>query len=350
VEIAKALSTKARALILDEPTSALSQTEADRLFDLVKDLAEQGVGIIYVSHRLEEIEGLVDRVTVLRDGRSMGTFPASELDRARIVSLITGHDEPPAKLSSQSSRTPGDTVLELRDLTFPGSFEGVSLRVRAGEIVVMTGLLGAGRTEVLETVFGARVPTRGDIRLNGEPVRFSNPSDAIARGVALLPEDRRGQGIIEGLPIFKNLTLASLTDFIGRFGLDIGREISRANQVIKDLSIRTPGPTTLVRSLSGGNQQKVVVGKWLLTSAKLILFDEPTQGLDVGAKDEIYGLLNSLVEEGKALLVVSSDMEEVLEIADRVIVMREGRVVGEFSGEAIQAEEMMSAITLGEAA
>lgn len=349
VEIAKALSTKARVLILDEPTSALSQAEADLLFNLVRDLAAQGVGIVYVSHRLEEIEGLVDRVTVLRDGRSMGTFPARELDRARIVSLITGHDEPPEKLSSQSSRKPGDTVLELRDLTLPGSFEEVSLRVRTGEIVVMTGLLGAGRTEVLETVFGARAPSRGDIRLNGEPVRFSNPGDAIARGVALLPEDRRGQGVIEGLPIYKNLTLPSLGDFVGRFGLDIGREISRANQIIENLSIRTPGPTTLVRSLSGGNQQKVVVGKWLLTSARLILFDEPTQGLDVGAKDEIYGLLNSLVEEGKALLVVSSDMEEVLEIADRVIVMREGRVVGEFSGDGIRAEDMMAAITLGEA-
>jgi ribose transport system ATP-binding protein len=350
LEIAKALSVKARILILDEPTSALGHSEAERLFELVANLARQGVGIVYVSHRLEEITGLVERVTVLRDGKSMGTFRAEELDRGKIVALITGHDSAPAGRAKRRHRPPGPCSLEVRGLTRPGEFEDVSFSVRAGEVVVITGLLGAGRTELLQTLFGARMPQRGEIRVNDRPVRFRGPQDAIAAGIALVPEDRRGQGINEAMPVFMNITLAALGKFIGWIRLRINAEVAHAGGLIRHLAIRTPGCWTLARFLSGGNQQKVVLAKWLSTEAHLILFDEPTQGLDVGAKDEIYALIDSLADQGKAVMVASSDMEEVLKIADRVIVVRGGRIVDEFAGDRMSATAIMTAITLGAAA
>jgi ribose transport system ATP-binding protein len=350
VEIAKALSVEARILILDEPTSALGHGEVERLFELVGNLAGKGVGIIYVSHRLEEITGLVERVTVLRDGRSLGTFRAEELDRDRIVALITGHDTSLAPRSEQLGRRLGPYSLDIRGLTRAGEFEDVSFGVRAGEIVVITGLLGAGRTELLETLFGARLPQNGEIRIHGQPMRFRLPQDAIAAGIALVPEDRRGQGINEAMPVFMNVTLAALNKFVGWLGLRIDAEVAHGEGLIRKLAIRTPGCWTLARLLSGGNQQKVVLAKWLSTEADLILFDEPTQGLDVGTKDEIYALMSSFAEQGKVVLVVSSDMEEVLEIADRVIVMRKGRVLGEFARDRMSATAIMAAMTLGSAA
>jgi ribose transport system ATP-binding protein len=349
VEIAKALSVRARVLILDEPTSALSHGEAQRLFGLIGNLAQQGVGIIYVSHRLEEIAGLVQRVTVLRDGRSMGTFQAERLNRDQIVALITGH-ETTRGTPVRRHREPGACALEVRGLTLEGWFEDVSFSVRTGEIVVITGLLGAGRTELLETAFGARRPQHGEILVHGRRVAFRSPRDAIAAGIALVPEDRRGQGISEAMPVFMNTTLAALNRFVRWFGLRIDAEIAHANTLIRKLAIRTPSYWTLARFLSGGNQQKVVLAKWLSTEANLILFDEPTQGLDVGAKDEIYALMNAFAEQSKGVLVVSSDLEEVLGIADRVIVMRKGRIVDEFVGERMSATAIMAAITLGKAA
>ena len=350
VEIAKALSVRARVLILDEPTSALSHGEAERLFGLIGNLAQRGVGIIYVSHRLEEIAGLVQRVTVLRDGRSMGTFQAERLHRDQIVALITGHEATRGTPMRRRHREPGACALEVRGLTLEGWFEDVSFSVREGEIVVITGLLGAGRTELLETVFGARRPQHGEILVHGHPVAFRSPRNAIAAGIALVPEDRRGQGISEAMPVFMNTTLAALNRFVRWFGLRIGAEIAHANTLIRQLAIRTPSCWTLARFLSGGNQQKVVLAKWLSTEANLILFDEPTQGLDVGAKDEIYALMNAFAEQSKGVLVVSSDLEEVLGIADRVIVMRKGRIVDEFVGERKSATAIMAAITLGKAA
>jgi ribose transport system ATP-binding protein len=350
VEIAKALSVKARILILDEPTSALGHSEGERLFELVGSLARQGVGIIYVSHRLEEITGLVERVTVLRDGKSVGTFRAEDLDRDKIVALITGHEPAFAPRSGQRDGQLGACSLEIRGLTRAGEFEDVSLSVHAGEIVVITGLLGAGRTELLETVFGARAPQSGEIRIHGRPVSFRRPQDAITAGTALVPEDRRGQGMNEAMPVFMNTTLAALGKFVGWFGLRIDAEVAHAEGLIRNLAIRTPGCWTLARFLSGGNQQKVVLAKWLSTGADLILFDEPTQGLDVGTKEEIYALMRSFAEQGRAVLVASSDMEEVLEIADRVIAMRQGRIVGEFTRHRMSATAIMAAITLGAAA
>jgi ABC-type sugar transport system ATPase subunit len=346
VEIAKALRSKAKVLILDEPTAALSLAESERLFALVRRLAGEGVGIVYVSHRLEEIAPLVQRVTILRDGLSVGTFPADYLDRSKIISLITGHE----RRSSRSARTAHsaqEAALEAVGLSRQGEFEDVTLTVRHGEVVVLTGLIGAGRTELLEAVFGLRDLDRGEIRLNGKPNVPRSPREAIAAGIALIPEDRRGRGIAVAMPVYENIALPILNRFLSRFGLAVRREIAHARQLIDRLNIRTPDPRTLAGALSGGNQQKVVLAKWLSTDAEIFLFDEPTQGVDVGAKDEIYRLIGDLAAQGRAILIVSSDLEEVLAIGDRVLAMREGRIVGEFGGEGLSASRIVDAITHG---
>lgn len=348
VEIAKALGVKAKLLILDEPTAALSQGEAEKLFALVRDLARTGVGMIYVSHRLEEIAALVDRVTVLRDGRLVGTYPARELDRAKVVSLITGQERTDRRTAAAERRT-GDVLLEARKLSRSGEFTDVSLSVRGGEVVVMTGLIGAGRTEILETLFGARTPDAGQIRLRGRPIQLARPSDAIKAGVALIPEDRRGQGISVVMPIFANISLASLSRFVQAGLLNLAGEMAHARNMIAQLAIKAAHPRVAASALSGGNQQKVALAKWLSASAEVYLLDEPTQGVDVGAKEEIYRLIDRLACDGKAVLVSSSDLEEVMAIASRVIALRKGRVVGEFAGGDLKAASIMEAIVHGNA-
>nr|WP_295467056.1 sugar ABC transporter ATP-binding protein [Mesorhizobium sp.] len=347
VEIAKALRSEAKLLILDEPTASLSHSESERLFQLVRELAAAGVGIVYVSHRLDEIAPLVDRVTVLRDGLSAGTFPANALDRARIVSLITGQERHSVRIARSPSTKAAGALLEVRGLSRAGEYEDVSFVVRSGEVVVLTGLVGAGRTELLETIFGVRTADRGEIKIDGKPVSFRNAREAIAGGVALIPEDRRGQGISITMSIFENIALPILSRFVGSFGLRKRLQIAHAETMIRLINIRTPGPRVAAGALSGGNQQKVVLAKWLSTDSRVLLFDEPTQGVDVGAKDEIYGLIDQLAAEGRAILVVSSDLEEVLAIADRVLAMRAGIIVGEFIGQAISASRILDAITHG---
>jgi ribose transport system ATP-binding protein len=347
VEIAKALRSKAKILILDEPTAALSHAEAERLFAIVRGLAAQGVAIVYVSHRLDEIAPLVDRVTILRDGRSVGTFPVGALDRKKVVALITGSETEPRhhrNATVDSNQTP---LLEISKLTRPGQFKDISLEVRAGEVVVITGLVGAGRTELLQTIFGARHPSSGEVRLDGKVVAPTTPRNAIAHGIALIPEDRRGQGIAVDLPIYENVALPILNRFIGRFGLSVDRQVAHARRMIETLAIKVSSPFQEARTLSGGNQQKVVLAKWLSTDARILLFDEPTQGIDVGAKEEIYALIDRLAEDGRAILVASSDIEEVLEIADRVIAMRAGCIVGTFVNEGLSARTVVEAITHG---
>lgn len=347
VEIARALGVDAKILILDEPTASLSHAEADRLFDLVRRLAESGVGMIYVSHRLEEIAPLVDRVTILRDGRSVGTFPVGELDRRKVVSLITGHEGTGSP--AHRTRTPGETLLELRGLTRKNEFSDISFSVRRGEVLVLTGLVGAGRTELLETVFGARRADSGEIILANTPITPASPRDAIGAGIALIPEDRRGRGVSVIMPVFANITLAALGKFARRFRLDLAAEMAHARKMITDLGIRTSSPSAPASSLSGGNQQKVALAKWLSTDAELFLFDEPTQGVDVGAKEEIYRLIDELAAGGKAVVVASSDIEEVMEIADRILAVRKGRIVGEFDNLDLKASVVMDAITHGDA-
>lgn len=348
VEIAKALLSKAKVLILDEPTASLSHGEAGRLFEIIRNLAEDGVGVIYVSHRLEEISPLVERVTVLRDGVSTGTYQTGELDREKIVSLITG-GERGTSLNRRTLPSPVGVqpLLVVRGLSREGEFKDISFTVNPGEIVVLTGLIGAGRTEILETLFGVRTPDRGEILIDNKVIHPKNTRDAIMSGIALIPEDRRGQGVSVMMPIDENIALPILLRFLGKFGLMRHRMAEHANQLIDSLSIRTPGAGVLAGALSGGNQQKVVLAKWLSTDARILLFDEPTQGVDVGAKSEIYTLVHDLAAEGKGILIVSSDMEEVLSIADRVLAMRSGRIVGEFENLTLTASRVVDAITNG---
>ena len=349
VEIAKALSVNAKLLILDEPTAALSQSESEKLFVLIKELTEQGVGMIYVSHRLEEIAPLVDRVTILRDGKSVGTFPVDALDRRKVVSLITGHHLAAANHEKTEQRKAGPVLLETRNLTRTGEFENISISVRRGEVTVLTGLVGAGRTEFLETVFGARRLESGDIYLDGKHVKIFHPRDAIKAGMALIPEDRRGQGIAVIMPIFSNITLASLRLFVRGSILRIQRELAHAREMMERLAIKAPHPRVPAGNLSGGNQQKVVLAKWLSTSAKLFLFDEPTHGVDVGAKEEIYRLIDGLAKNGKAILVSSSDLEEVMRIADRILPFKKGKIVGDLINHDLKPSVVMEFIVHGSA-
>jgi ribose transport system ATP-binding protein len=347
VEIAKALRSEAKVLILDEPTASLSHGESERLFDLVRKLAASGVGIVYVSHRLEEIAPLVQRVTVLRDGLSAGTFAVEELDRSRIIQLITGHERQSSRRTREARHT-GDVALEVKGLSRRGEFDDISFSVRKGEVVVLTGLVGAGRTELVETLFGLRAADSGEVRLHGEPKRVHTPREAIAAGLALIPEDRRGQGIAVGMPVFENIALPILAQFVTRVGLSMRREIAHAATLIERLNIRTPDPRTLAGALSGGNQQKVALAKWLSTDAGVLIFDEPTQGVDVGAKDEIYALIDRLAAQGRAILIVSSDLEEVLAVGDRIFAMRQGRIVAEFDSGSVSASRIVEAITHGQ--
>jgi ribose transport system ATP-binding protein len=350
VEIAKALGIEAKLLVLDEPTASLSRGEAEKLFDLIRRLARSGVGIIYVSHRLEEIAPLATRVTVLRDGRSVGTYTVDQLDRAGVVALITGHEWRSPERPQRAAAPSGEPLLELRSLSRAGEFEDISLRVCRGEILALTGLIGAGRTELLETIFGARRVGAGEIRISGRVVTFARPRDAISSGVALIPEDRRGQGLALIMPVAANMTLAALGRFISGLLLQPRHELQHVRRMIAELAIKTAGPLQAAALLSGGNQQKLVLAKWLSTSAELFLLDEPTQGVDVDTKDEIYRLMRDLAATGKAVLVASSDLEEVLEVGDRILAMRRGRIVGEFRGDSIEPARLVDAITHGQAA
>jgi ABC-type sugar transport system ATPase subunit len=346
VEVAKALRRDARVMILDEPTASLSQGESARLFDLIRELKRKQVGIVYVSQRLDEITGLVDRVTVLRDGRSMGTFPAADIDRRKIVSLITGHDALPS-LSRRFPKPDETPLLVTKHLSREGEFDDVSIDVRRGEIVVVTGLVGSGRTELLETLFRARRPDKGEIFLDGRKCESVSVRDAIQDGIVLIPEDRRGHGLCMILPMYENIAMAILRRFFGALGLSRGAEIEHAGAMIRALNIRPANANVEAGTLSGGNQQKVVLAKWLSTDANMFLFDEPTQGVDVGAKSEIHDIVRNLAARGKAVLIASSDLEEVLGIADRVLAMRQGRIVAEFSGSAVKASDLVEAITHG---
>jgi ribose transport system ATP-binding protein len=347
VEIAKALGVDAKVLILDEPTASLSQGEAEKLFALVRGLAQSGVGIVYVSHRLEEIAPLVERVTVLRDGKSVGTYPVKQLDREKVVTLITGQERIWAQPRGKRESALGEPLLELRHLGRNEEFHDISLTLRHGEILVLTGLVGAGRTELLETVFGVRIADTGEIRVGGRPVTLSSPRDAIRSGIALIPEDRRGQGLAVVMPVFENITLASLARFVRRGVLRLGQELQHAHHMLRTLAIKTSSPFRPAGSLSSGNQQKLVVAKWLSTSAGVFLLDEPTQGVDVGAKEEIYRLIRDIAASGKGVLVVSSDLEEVLELGHRILAIRQGRIVEEFINRDLEPGRLMDAITHG---
>lgn len=348
VEIACALGSGARIVIMDEPTASLTQKEQHLLFAVVRDLRSQGVGVIYISHRLEEIFALADRVTVLRDGESVGTNRVDELNEAQMIKLMVGREV--SSIYPPSESAPGDVVLALKNVGCTASgVRDVTLDVRAGEIVGMAGLVGAGRTELARILFGITPADAGTISLRGQPLRISSPQEAIANGIAYVPEDRRRHGVILEMPIAHNMTMAIHPTLFPGSLLRFSAETKLAQDFIRDLGIKAFGPDAPGGSLSGGNQQKVSVARWLATKPKLLILDEPTQGVDVGAKSEIHKIIRALAKEGLAVLMISSDLPEVLGMSDRIAVMRGGELTAILPGGS-DAHTVMSAALGKEAA
>lgn len=344
VEIAKALSINARVLIMDEPTSSLSAGESARLFQVIRDLRSAGVSIVYISHRLAEVQDLSDRVTVLRDGENAGELQRQNVSHDSLVRLMVGRDI--SRFFVRNPHAKGDVAIEVKDVvtaTWPR--HRLNLKIRAGEIVGIAGLVGAGRTELLRTLFGVDAPISGSIEVAGHVVPLKSPQDAIAAGVALVPEDRKQQGVVLEMTIRENTGLASLHQH-SRFGfLNFAVEKMQSAEMGKRLRVKAPNDLHRVGNLSGGNQQKVVLGKWLVLKPRVLLLDEPTRGIDVGAKQEIYQLMDELAGQGIAVLFVSSEMEEIIGMSDRVIVMHEGRITGELNREELSEESVMHLAT-----
>ena len=340
VEIAKALSLKARILIMDEPTSSLTLTETARLLQVCKDLRQQGVSIIYISHRLGEIKEIADRVVTLRDGKNAGALQREAISHDAIVKMMVGRDisqlyEAPKFKSAEISVQ----VNNLRTRRYPN--KTVSLDVRKGEILGVAGLVGAGRSEMAQTIFGVDAPLGGTVTINGKIVRISSSKDAIGNGIYLIPEDRRHSGLLLDLPIRENISLPALSRYSSAGLVNYEAERQTATAMCEKLKVKTPSIDALAGNLSGGNQQKVVLAKWLSLNPKLLIFDEPTRGIDVGAKAEIYHLMRELAENGVAIIMISSDMEEVLNQSDRIAVMHEGGITGVLEREDCNEENVM---------
>jgi len=345
VEIARSLGGRAKVLIMDEPTASLPEHEVENLFRVVRDLKAQGVGIIYISHRLDELYALADRVTVLRDGQTVATQPMKDVARAELIRLMVGREI--SAIFPKREVTPGEVVLETRSLDCRESgLRGISLSIRAGEILGLAGLVGAGRTELARVLFGLTPATSGEILLGGKPVTVRTPSQAVDLGIAYVPEDRRRHGVILEMSIAANATLAVLRRLSRGGLLDFVRERELASDYVEKLAVKTPSIDAAAGTLSGGNQQKVALARWLATEPKLLILDEPTQGIDVGAKAEIHKLMGDLAARGLAILMISSELPEVLGMSDRVGVMRGGALVGTLS-RADATQERVMALALG---
>jgi D-xylose transport system ATP-binding protein len=351
VEIAKALSQNARILVLDEPTAALTESEVETLFEILRKLTARDVGIIYISHKLDEVFVMADRITVLRDGKTVGTKDATDFSREKVIAAMVGREV--GDIFPTPHHDFGETALEVRGLSVSSSDEGrrklvdnLSFSVRKGEVLGIAGLMGSGRTEMLMAIFGAWPDEFSrEIFIEGKPVHITSPADAIEHGVGFVTEDRKRYGLILDQTILDNMTLAGLKKISGAFLTDRTRETIAANGPMRSLRIKANSPFTVTETLSGGNQQKVVLGKWLLTDPKILFLDEPTRGIDVGAKQEIYAEINKLAKKGLAIVLVSSELPEVLGLSDRVLVLREGKVAGEFSRAEATPERVMAAAT-----
>jgi ABC-type sugar transport system ATPase subunit len=339
VEIAKALSIQAKVIVLDEPTAALTEREVDILFQVVRRLKEKGVSVIYISHRLVEIFQVADRVTVLRDGLWVATNLVKDINEDMLVMQMVGRQI--ENLYTTEQRPIGDVVLAVEDLSGKG-FNRVSFEVRAGEIVGLFGLVGSGRTDVMRALFGAEPARSGKVTLQGRALSIHSPRDAIQAGLALAPEDRKSDGLVLGLPVRANISLPSLRRLARLLFIRSRAEKAMAREYIQSLDIRCPSPETQAQSLSGGNQQKVVIAKWLARHPQLLILDEPTRGIDVSGKAEVHRLMNQLAAQGVAILMVSSELPEILGMSDRVIVMREGRLVGELQRSEASEERVLA--------
>ncbi|HEY5340738.1 MAG TPA: sugar ABC transporter ATP-binding protein [Candidatus Aquilonibacter sp.] len=344
IEIAKALSRHARIIVMDEPTAALADREIDALFEIIARLKAGSAGIIYISHRMEELPKIADRITVLRDGAIVETRAAKDFAPADVIRAMVGRplDAHFPALPPVAADAP--VVLDVRDLQRTPAVNNVSFAVRAGEIVGLAGLIGAGRTEIVRAIAGADIPTGGTVAIGGTTLHIRSPHDGIDAGIALITEDRKAQGLVLGMNVRENVTLAHLAQFLGRDHLISRRlETSAADRMVEELHVRTPSIEQLVRNLSGGNQQKVVLAKWLLGKARVFLFDEPTRGIDVGAKSEIYALMLALLQQGAAIVMVSSELPEVLGMSHRILAIRAGRIVREFTREQATPDAVIAA-------
>jgi len=343
VEIARALTHEARAVIFDEPTASLTDAEKSVLFDVIADLKAKGVGIVYISHRMEEIFRITDRITVLRDGQYRGTVATAETDEAAVTQLMIGRALDLSRNAVHHAL--GDVALAVEGLSCGPLFHYVSFELRRGEVLGFYGLVGAGRTEIAETLFGLRAPSAGRILLDGRETRIHSPVDAIARGISLVPEDRKGQGLVLGMNCRDNMTLPQVDDLKAGPFVAEGAEIAIFDQYRDRLDIRTPGWRQRVGNLSGGNQQKIVIGKWLSMKPGVLILDEPTRGIDVGSKSEIHKLIRDLAAQGYAVIVISSEMPEVLHVSDRIVAMHGGRITRTFTSDDVSEDSLIQAIS-----
>jgi len=351
VSMARALSRHTRVMIMDEPSAVLDQEEVHNLFRVIRELTSQGVAVIYISHRLEEIREVGDRVTVLKDGRTVATgLAARETPTSELIRLMTGRDIEYVFPDRPAPDTDAPVVLEVEGLALAGEFSDVSFRVHAGEIVGLAGLVGSGRSEILETIYGARKATAGTVSVDGRRLRPGSVAGAVRSAVGLCPEERKSQGLLLDEAVYRNITMSSMPRFSRGGFLDRTREREAATELTESLDVRPAGVERAVRTLSGGNQQKVVLARWLLRDCRVLLLDEPTRGVDVGARSEIYALVRSLAARGVAVVVVSSEVEEVLGLADRVLVVREGEVVHQGPADEIDEHRVLDLVMEGSAA
>jgi monosaccharide-transporting ATPase len=355
VAIARAISFQSKLVVMDEPTSSLDEAEVATLFDVIRQLKAAGVSVIFVSHRLDEVYGICDRVTIMRDGRTVDDRATAAVTRLELVALMLGKDLAEVRRTgatgfADATHQAEQRLLEARGLRGAGrTLQHADVLVRAGEIVGLAGLLGSGRTELARVIFGADPVEAGELELDGRPVRFGSPADAIRAGIGLAPEDRKREGIVPEMSLRENLTLA-LLPAISRHGVvDRKRQEAVVDRFVKRLDIKTTGPDQKIRELSGGNQQKVLLARWLCLDPRLLLLDEPTRGIDVGAKGEIQALINELADNGLGVLMISSELEELIEGSDRVVVLRDGRTVAELPHEAVSEDAIMQAMAEGRA-
>ncbi|RVU20823.1 sugar ABC transporter ATP-binding protein [Streptomyces antnestii] len=353
VALARAVATDARVVIMDEPTSSLEPREVETLFEVIRRLRADGIAVIYVSHRLDELYAMCDTVTVLRDGCRVHTGPLADLDRLTLVSIMLGRDlgevrsEGLTKFTGDHHAADSEPVLNATDLTVPHKLHGVSLDIRPGEVVGLGGLLGSGRTETAKAISGALASKAGSVTVAGVPLRAGSTPAAIRAGISLLPEDRKSEGIVPGLSVRENIALAALPR-LSRFGLVSEAQVDKiVDTFVKRLRIKASSPYQKVGELSGGNQQKVLLARWLAMNPKVLLLDEPTRGIDVGAKAEVQKLVDELAEDGLGVLLISSDLEELIEGSDRVVVLKDGAVVGELTGDDVTEDKLMQTIAAG---
>ena len=345
VEIAKAISSNAKVIIFDEPTAALTDSEIEELFKVIRDLKKKGTGMVYISHRMDEINVISDRVIVMRDGEYVGTLITKECSKDDIIKLMVGRTILGEPKTASNVAKDAPVVLKCENLNRGKAVKNVSFELKKGEILGFSGLMGAGRTEVARLIFGADKKDSGKIFINGKEVTINTPEDAVAHGIGYLSEDRKRYGLIVDKSIEENTVIASLNDFVKGMFIDKAKSKEVSKKYVESLKTKTPGVSQLVKKLSGGNQQKVVIAKWLVRNSDILIFDEPTRGIDVGAKSEIYALMESLAKEGKSIIMISSELPEVLRMSDRIIVMCEGRITGTLDIAEANQEVIMESAT-----